>query len=84
MADLKIGTVLHFYDKIGVAIIELSSDFSVGDKIKFVRGGEDLFEQTVDSMEVDHQSLTNAKKGDIVGLKVNEEVKEGAEVYKIS
>lgn len=80
----KVGKITHYYDKIGVAVMELSGDLSVGDKIKFMRGGEDMFEQTVDSMQVEHSKVPNAKKGDIVGLKVDQEVREGAEVYKVS
>lgn len=80
----KVGKITHYYDKIGVAVMELSGDLSVGDKIKFMRGGEDLFEQTVDSMQVEHSKVPSAKKGDIVGLKVDQEVREGAEVYKVS
>jgi len=80
----KVGKITHYYDKIGVAVLEVLSDVSVGDKIKFVRGGEDLFEQTVESMQVEHDKVETAKKGDIVGLKVDGDLKEGAEVYKIS
>jgi putative protease len=84
MADLKIGQVTHYYDKIKVVIVELSGNLSVGDKIKFVRGGEDLFEQDVDSIQIEHNNIQSAGKGDVIGLKVNNEVKEGAEVYKVS
>lgn len=79
----KIGVVTHFYDKIGVAIVALDSDLAVNDKIKFVRGGEDQFEQNVDSIQMEHQKVESAKKGDVVGLKTDKEVKEGAEVYKL-
>lgn len=78
----KIGRVTHYYDKLGVAIVELDSDLAVGDKIKFSRGGEDLFEQTVDSIQIEHEKKDSAGKGDVVGLKTNEAVKEGAEVFK--
>ncbi|RLC28558.1 hypothetical protein DRH13_06960 [Candidatus Woesebacteria bacterium] len=83
MADFKIGKVTHYYDKIGVAVVELDGGLSKGDKIKFVRGGEDMFEQEVKSMQIEHDKIDSAKKGDIVGLKVDQEVKEDAEVYKI-
>ena len=79
----KIGKVTHYYSKIGVAIIELSDKLAVGDKIGFERGGEELFEQTVDSIQIEHDNKKTAKKGDDIGLKTSEEVKEGAEVYKI-
>lgn len=83
MDGVKVGEVTHYYEKINVAIISLESDLKVGDKIKFVRGGEDLFEQTVDSMQVEHQNIDSAKASDVVGLKVENEVKEGAEVFKV-
>jgi len=83
VADLKIGKVTHFYDKIGVAIVELSAPLTVGEKIKFARGGEDLFTQEVNSIQIEHEQKDSASKGDVVGLKVDSEVKEGAEVYKV-
>ncbi len=83
MADFKVGKVTHYYDKISVAVVELSGNLSSGDKIKFARGGEDMFEQEVGSMQVEHEKIDSAKKGDVVGLKVDQEVKEGAEVYKV-
>lgn len=81
--DFKIGKVTHYYDKIGVAIVELDADLAVGDKIKFVRGGEDLFDQTVTSIQIEHEKKDTASKGDVVGLKTDVVVKEGAEVYKL-
>jgi translation elongation factor EF-1alpha len=56
---------------------------AVGDKIKFARGGDDLFEQTVDSIQIEHEKKDSAGKGDVIGLKTNEQVKEGTEVFKI-
>lgn len=79
----KIGRVTHYYDKLSVAIIDLDGTLSVGDNIKFVRGGEDLFEQKVESIQIEHEKKDTAKKGDVVGLKTNEAVKEGTEVYKV-
>jgi len=83
MADFKIGKVTHYYDKIGVVIVELDGALSVGDTIKFVRGGEDLFEQKVESIQIEHEQKSSAGKGEIVGLKVDKEIKEGADVYKL-
>lgn len=80
----KVGRVTHFFDKIGVAIVELDGTLSVGDKVKFVRGGEDLFEQNIDSIQIEHKKTDSAGKGETVGLKTTKEVKEGAEVYKLN
>jgi translation elongation factor EF-1alpha len=79
----KIGRVTHYYDKIGVAIVELDATLSVGDKVKFVRGGEDLFEQVVESIQIEHSKRDTAGKGDVIGLKTNQAVKEGTEIYKL-
>lgn len=83
MADLKLGKVAHYYDKIGVAVVDLNKKLAVGDRIKFVKGGVNLFEQEVISMEFDHKKVDSAKKGESVGMKVDQPVKKGVEVYKI-
>lgn len=79
----KVGTISHYYDKIGVAIVELNGTLSVGEKVKFVRGGEDLFEEVVESIQVEHKKLDSASKGDVIGLKTHEAVKEGTEIFKV-
>ena len=76
----KVGEVSHYYDKLGVAIVDLSASLKVGDKVKFEGHGAD-FEQMVDSMQVEHEAVEKAKKGDGVGVKVGQKVKEGTAVY---
>jgi putative protease len=78
-----IGKVSHYFSQIGVAVIDLSAKLKIGDTIRIV-GGETDFEQTVESMEVDHKKIKEAKKGDSVGVKVAQKVREGYKVYKIS
>ena len=72
-----IGIVTHYYDNIGVAILELVSPIAVGDTVRFWRGDQE-FTQEVTSMHVEHKSVKRAKKGEIIGMKVDEEVKKGA------
>lgn len=79
----KVGVVTHYFDKIGVAIIDLDGTLSTGDKIKFSKDGEILFEQTVDSIQVEHEKKDTATKGDVIGLKSKEPVKQGTEVFKM-
>ena len=83
MADFKVGKVTHYFDKIGVAVVELVSDLSVGDTIK-ISGHNQEFTMNVDSMQIEHEQIKDAKKGDTVGMKVTQEAKEGDEVYKVS
>ena len=87
MAEIEegklIGKVSHYFDKIGVAVIDLSSPLKKGDTIR-IQGGESTdFDQTIESMEVEHEKIEKAKKGDSVGLKVKEKVREGYKVFKI-
>lgn len=77
-----IGKISHYFGNIGVGVIELSDTLKAGETIRIV-GGETDFEQTVDSMEVEHQKVETAKKGESVGLKVSQKVREGYKVYKI-
>lgn len=77
-----IGKISHYFGNISVAVIELSDTLKAGETIRVV-GGETDFTQEVDSMEVDHKKVEKAKKGDSVGLKINQKVREGYKVYKM-
>lgn len=83
MAKEKIiGEVIHFFSEIKVAVIKLKAPLSQGDEIR-IAGGEDTdFTQTADSMEIDHKKVKKAKKGEEVGMKIKEKVREGYKVYK--
>jgi putative protease len=77
-----IGKITHYFGHIGVAVVELIESLKAGDNIRIV-GGESDFNQVVDSMECDHEKITQAKKGQSVGMKMAEKVHEGYKVYKI-
>lgn len=81
--DKPIGKVAHYYDKIGVAVVDLTQgSLKVGQKIKFKVGDEE-FEQSVESLQVDHQSVDQVKKGDSFGLKVDQPTKPGTQVFLV-
>ncbi|MBI2330552.1 translation elongation factor-like protein [Candidatus Daviesbacteria bacterium] len=81
--DKPIGKVVHFYDKLGVAIVDLNSGgLEVGDEVKFKRGDEE-FSQKIESLQVDHESVESVKKGDSFGIKVDKPTKVGTEVYLV-
>lgn len=81
MEKKPIGEVTHYYDKIGVAVVKFAKAVKVGDSIQF-KGAHADFSQTISSMQYDHKSIESAKKGDEVGMKVNEHVKEGDKVFE--
>ena len=83
MAEKKpIGIVSNYFDKVGVAAIKLSAALKSGDKIQIKGGEETDFEQKVGSMQIQHEKVDKAKKGDEVGLKVDDKVRKGYKVYK--
>lgn len=85
MADGKrVGKITHYYDKIGVAVVAVESPISAGDEIE-IRDKNDApkFTQTVSSMQIEHENIDKAKKGQDIGMKIGQEVKEGDLVYKI-
>ncbi|MGD9131621.1 MAG: translation elongation factor-like protein [Candidatus Bathyarchaeota archaeon] len=82
MEELReVGKVSHFFSKINVAVIELNDILSVGDKI-FIKGPTTDVEQTVDSMEIEHEKIKQATAGHSVGMKVKGRVRENDIVYK--
>ncbi|MBM3208693.1 hypothetical protein FJZ40_00155 [Candidatus Shapirobacteria bacterium] len=83
MPDFKVGVITHYYDKIGVAVLELSDELAAGDTIKISGHGRE-FTQVVASMQVEHEQIQSAKRGQTVGMKIDQEAKEGDEVYKVT
>lgn len=84
MAEKKlkeIGKVIHYFDHVGVAVITLSNKLKTGDIIRIIGGESTDFDQKVDSMEVDHKKIKEAKSGDEIGMKVKERVRSGYKVY---
>lgn len=79
-----VGKITHFFGKIEVGIVEITKgSLVVGDTIH-VKGGNTDFEQIVESIQIEHEQVEKAKKGDAIGLKVKDKVKEGDEVFKVS
>jgi len=77
-----VGKVTHYFTKIGVGVIELSDEVRVGDRIS-IEGATTNLQQTIDSMEIEHEKVQVAKAGESIGLKTNQRVREGDLVYKL-
>ncbi len=83
MEEEKIGFVSNYFSKISVAAVEITDGtVSVGDTLHFLGHTTD-FESRVHSMQIEHKSVTEAKKGDSVGVKVSEKLRRGDKVYKL-
>ncbi|MFH1420547.1 MAG: hypothetical protein ABIG30_01110 [Candidatus Aenigmatarchaeota archaeon] len=78
----EIGKIMHFYNKIGVAAIELTGELKVGDTLH-VKSDSTDFTFTVESMQIEHESVTEAGAGDQVGIRVPETVHENDKLFKV-
>ncbi|MEA3223534.1 MAG: translation elongation factor-like protein [Thermodesulfobacteriota bacterium] len=81
LAEKKlIGKVTHYFGKISVAGIELSAPIKAGDIIS-IEGATTSIEQTVDSMQIDNNTVSEAAVGALIGIKVKDRVRVGDKVY---
>lgn len=80
--EKAIGQITHYYSHLAVGIIDLTDDdLKVGDTIH-IKGKHTDFTQTVDSMQMEHQAVTQAPKGKVVGIKVKAKVRENDRVLR--
>ena len=82
--DIQIAKVTHYYDKIGVAVIEvIKQPLKVGDVIK-ISGHDNEFNQTVSSLQVEHKQVKEITAGELGALKTDKPVKEGDVIYLVT
>ncbi len=79
--ERSLGKIDHYFDKISVAAMKLGDSLKVGDTVR-IEGGSVAFTQQIASMQIEHELVTTAKKGDEVGFKVKQKVREGYRVFK--
>lgn len=72
----QMGTVVHFYDRISVAVVKLQHTLNLGEKVRF-QGKKTDFTQEVTSLQIDRQPVETARFGQEVAMKVNQPVQKG-------
>ena len=77
-----LGEVEDYFSRISVIAITLKDSLTVGDTIH-VHGHTTDFKERVESMQISHEPVTSAKKGDSVGIKVGEKCRKGDDVYRV-
>ena len=82
MAEHPVGTVNHYFGKLQVGIVSLTADITIGDTLQFRGHGAD-FQQTVSSMQIEHAAVETASAGTDVGIRVDQRIREGTEVYRV-
>lgn len=83
MPEKLIGKVTHYFDRIGVAVLELTDTIRVGDTLHFIGRSVD-FSQPVSSLQIEHQNVSEGKPGQDVALKVSQKVRPNDSVYKVT
>jgi putative protease len=82
MEEKEIGKIAHYYGNISVGIIELSDTLKLGETIH-VKGHSSDFTQSIDSMQIEHANVSEAKTGDSVGIKIAQKVHPGDKVFRV-
>jgi putative protease len=80
--EVLAGRVTHYYKAIGVAAVEVTDFLEVGNTIH-IKGHTTDFEQKIESMQIEHRPVERAEKGQTVGLKVKDYVREHDLVYRV-
>ena len=83
MPEEEIGQISDFFAKPVVAGIDLAASLKVGDRVR-IKGHTTDLELTVESMQINNVNVQEAKKGDLVGVKVPDRVRRGDTVYKVT
>ena len=80
MTEKEIGHVTDYFKNVEVAAIKLKGSLNVGDNVHF-KGATTDFEQEVDSMQINRKPVEKAKKGDEIGIKVEDRVRKNDKVF---
>ena len=80
----EIGRIIAFFRIPVVAVIKVrQGPLKIGDRL-WIKGHTTNLKQTLTSMQINHQPIQEAKKGDEVGIKTTSRARRGDRVYQIS
>lgn len=84
MAEVEVGKVNKFFDKIGVGMIQVTSgELAIGDTIH-IKGNSTDLTAIIGSMQVQRQPVQTAKTGDEAGIKLESKVRPNDKVFKVT
>jgi hypothetical protein len=79
----RIGKVTHYFGKIDVAVIDLTADLKIGDRVHFLGRNTD-FPQEITSMQIEHEPISEAKAGTEIATKVVKRVRRGDSLFLLA
>ncbi len=82
MSGIRVGTVAHYFDHLNVAVLQLSEHIRVGETLHFLGHSTD-FKQAIGSLQIEHRSVTEAKPGEDVAMKVEQRVRPNDSVFRV-
>jgi hypothetical protein len=80
--EILVGIIGYYFNKIGVAVIEMKESLQVGDSIHVIGTTTD-FTQKLSMMQIENTPVQLVNRGDEVAIKVKHPVQDGDDVYKI-
>jgi putative protease len=83
MSEIEIGKVTHYYDRLHVAVLKLAEPIKVGDTVH-VSGHNTELVQKVESLQIDHEPVTEAAPGSDVAMRVDGLVHEHDHIYRVT
>ena len=84
MKENYIGSISNYFSNIFVAAFEIESgNLKVGDTVHITGHTTDIIE-TVSSIQMEHEMIETAKKGDDIGIKVSQKVRGGDKVFVVT
>ncbi|HNQ79660.1 MAG: hypothetical protein PHF93_03065 [Acidobacteriota bacterium] len=83
MPEEAIGKVTHYFDRIGVAVLQLTGTVRVGDTLHF-QGHSTDFSQAITSLQIEHKNVSEGNPGQDVALKVDRKVHPHDHVLKVT
>ncbi len=79
---VKVGQITHYFDRIKVGVVKITKGtILIGDRLSIV-GKKSKFIQKIWSMQIESRDVKVAKKGQLIGIKVDKPAQAGDVVYK--
>ena len=84
MKENYIGSISNYFSNISVAAFVIESwTLNTGDTVH-IKGHTTNITESVTSIQMEHEGIETAKKGDDIGIKVSQKVRGGDKVFVVA